>query len=131
MATNKKTTKAASETAQETVAPTEMPTEPVQETAEAPEVSQSLAADDASQTDEETAEAVGLIEYYAKPLGGLRLRKEPSTDSDVITVLPHGSGVWSAEDVEDGSEWIYVHTGIQEGWVRAEFLGWTPPLELK
>lgn len=51
---------------------------------------------------------------------GLRLRKEASTNSVVLTVLPYGTEV----DVDRvGQEWIRVVTdGGQKGYVSAEFL---------
>lgn len=64
-----------------------------------------------------TAAAVEQEYIINAPLG-LRLRKEPN--GEIITILPHKSGVFCMEDVT--GEWFSVRTGELYGYVKSEFL---------
>lgn len=68
----------------------------------------------------ETAQELESVYGVVTAETGLKLRKEASTNSVVLTVLPYGTEV----DVDRfGQEWVRVVTdGGQKGYVSAEFL---------
>lgn len=69
-------------------------------------------------TPENTAPEVVKREYIINAPFGLRLRKNPN--GEIITILPHKSGVFCAEF--SAEEWLSVRTGELHGYVKSEFL---------
>ncbi len=51
--------------------------------------------------------------------GGLRVREEPNTDSEILTTMAEGERLDVVEDEKDG--WIKVLVDDQEGYISAEY----------
>lgn len=51
--------------------------------------------------------------------GGLRVREEPNTNSEILTTMAEGERLEVLEDEKDG--WIKVQIDDQEGYISAEF----------
>lgn len=81
------------------------------------------------QEDEAVLQEGLLVAFAVASANGLRLRKEPSLDADILVVLPQGDGVFC--DGEPGPEgWLHVRTGRLEGWMLAKHLDELPFPEL-
>lgn len=51
--------------------------------------------------------------------GGLRVREQPNTDSEILTTMAEGESLEVLEDEKDG--WIKVQVDDQEGYISAEY----------
>ncbi len=72
--------------------------------------------------DEAWAKAAELAEYVATSnTGGLRVRTEPNTDSEIIYQLADGEEVAILDDTQD-DEWIKVDIDGDEGYVYSEYV---------
>lgn len=56
--------------------------------------------------------------------GGLRMREGPSTDDEIIRVIPQNELVALAETEESPPDWIYVTYEGDQGWISAEFVSY-------
>ncbi len=64
------------------------------------------------------AESVVTKEAVSKE-GGLRVREEPNTECQILTVMGEGESLEVVDDEKDG--WIKVMVDDQEGYISAEF----------
>lgn len=81
-------------------------------------VTESVKAD----TNNKAAKILGVVESC----GQLRVRKEPTKESDVVTTIPVGTIVELENDeVIDG--FYAVHTEVGDGYCMAEFIRVTRP----
>ncbi|MDR1798199.1 MAG: SH3 domain-containing protein [Clostridiales Family XIII bacterium] len=53
---------------------------------------------------------------------GLRLRKGPSTESEIVSVLSKGDKMDVLGISNEVADWVYVRYDIYEGWVAAQYL---------
>lgn len=67
-----------------------------------------------------TAEAADFETWYVVSRDGLNLRAAATTDSDVITVYPHGTELTVIGT--DGGEWWEVYDGERQGWVHKDYM---------
>ena len=54
--------------------------------------------------------------------GGLNLRKGPSENNDVITLMAENSAVRVLGHLESAPGWMYVEYGNQQGWASAQYM---------
>jgi hypothetical protein len=84
-----------------------------------PTQEENVATSSASPSEPEETVEIGYVTAKA----GLNLRSEPSTNSRIIILLPHGTEVKIVSDEED---WYLVES-VTEGFVSKEFISETKP----
>ena len=70
--------------------------------------------DEAKTLADENASLIGKVNTTS-----LRLRKEPNTDSGIITLIPEGEEI---EVLEDMGDWVHVNVDNDDGYVSAEYI---------
>lgn len=73
-------------------------------------------------SEDDVREGLVFHEFAVIAPGGLRLRMEPHLDAPVLSILPHGAGVWMDTIWDGEAEWLFVRTGTLAGWMMARYL---------